>query len=304
MLLKYSVAPEEIEWDSEAGSVRLRNSGTLLYREFADVCLPERKRIGTLAQLGAKFIRQGQELFVEIDGVRMRLQTREELFILDELYVHNCYQAYAPGDPLVLDIGLNVGFSSLFLAKRLPTSQIVGYELMRPTFEAAQANLALNPELARRIEAQCVGASDKDATFTLKYNPHHRGSIGLYDAPKWAQAENTQTVEAQVRDAAQLVDEACARYPNRPVMMKIDCEGEEYAIIRRLHVTGKLERVQLLMIEWHRMHHWQNPEELCRDLQQAGFGTLLTESRLGNIGMLYAFRLAIGTSSALNASAA
>ena len=56
------------------------------------------------------------------------------------------------------------------------------------------------------------------------------------------------SIDVQTCDIAEIID-ACNEYDT--VILKLDVEGAEYSILKRLLQTGKLNKVDMLYIEWH-----------------------------------------------------
>jgi FkbM family methyltransferase len=192
---------------------------------------------------------------------------------------------------LILDVGMNVGHASLYFAQRTPKAVIVGFELLKPTSARAAKNLALNPKLACRIKIREFGLAAQDGEFTVQYNEAVPGRVGLFNLPEDINSSNISLERALVRDSLVAFDEVLAQYPRRKVVMKIDCEGAEYQILERLGEAGRLERVSIMMIEWHRREVGQNPNALREYLSSKGFICLLHGASTAPAGMLYATRI-------------
>ena len=65
----------------------------------------------------ASFSLKENVLIYYIDGLKLRVTTAEELFIINEIFIGKCYNIIVPQNEfIVIDIGMNVGFASLFFA--------------------------------------------------------------------------------------------------------------------------------------------------------------------------------------------
>ncbi len=252
-----------------------------------------------LAKAGARFrVAENGDLRVTIDEISVPVLNKEDLFILGEMHVAGSYELEISGEVLILDVGMNVGHASLYFARKMPQARIVAFEPLKPTFERAQRNLGENPTLASRIEAKPFGLADADGSFEIDYADAVPGLASMYGLPEHRKAYlPTRKEKLVVRDAAAAFDEATAGYPNRTIVMKIDCEGAEYRILDRLIETGKLARVQVLMIEWHRLAAEHDPKKLASQLHENGFVCVLQDAKAADAGMLYAVRTSASQSS-------
>jgi len=97
----------------------------------------------------------------------------------------------------------------------------------------------------------------------------------------------------EFRDAAEELGKLFDEYPDRRVVLKVDCEGSEYAVLRRLTETAMLDRIDLIMIECHRRAREHDPVDLKSSLRDHGFGCVHLQPNSGDISMLYAFRVPI-----------
>jgi FkbM family methyltransferase len=249
-----------------------------------------------LVRAGARFEVTGEgEMRVRTGGVMVGVRNKEDLFILRELYVAGSYELAVRGDLLVLDVGMNVGHASLYFAQRYPGAMVVGFEPLRPTFARAEKNFAGNGELAKRIRANPVGLSDADGELEVEYTDDVPGLASLYGLP----AERKAYVKARkerivVRDAAAVMDEVLAAHPERRVVMKVDCEGAEYRVMQRLAGAGKLGRVDVVMMEWHRLAPEHDPRAMRDLLAREGFACVVQDVDAAPAGMLYAVRVGGG----------
>lgn len=239
-------------------------------------------------QAGVRFSIEGRQPFATVAGVQTPVKTFDDLFILHEIYGEGAYAINAAGDLLVFDIGMNVGHGSLYFANRFPGAQILGFEPFKPTFQRAAANFAKNPLLAGRIHPFNFGLAAADGELELDFDPVIPGRMGLFGIPGDMKTSSDRHRERVIlRDVAAVFDEAVADYPNRPIVMKIDCEGAEYDILSRLHDCGRLGQVHALAVEWHRKAAEHDPNRLESMFADAGFTVICQGALSGSAGMMY-----------------
>jgi FkbM family methyltransferase len=225
-----------------------------------------------------------------LDGMNLMVETVEDIMVLHEIYVRGIYNLVRPRPFLVMDVGMNVGFTSLFYARR-GVAHIVGYEPMRPTLKKAHDNFMLNAEHSALIETCAYGLGGLDSSFEVNYSPSWKSSVGVGGLPDaYLGADDVTKEILSVHEASAEVDRLRLKYPALDLVMKIDCEGSEYDIIERLAFTDRIQQVSFMMIEWHRRRISAGPETILKHLEQAGMTCLLHDPHGDDIGMIYAFK--------------
>lgn len=230
------------------------------------------------------------DIGVEVDGTRMILRTWEELFILGEIFLKKIYTLDYDGDVAVLDIGMNVGFASLYFAAQEKVRAVFGYEPFARTYEGALHNFSINPELSKKIRPFNVGAGSSNATRTLDYCHDWKGMISTSDGPRRAGplrgSATRETVD--IKNIVDIVEFVGNEAADCELIAKIDCEGAEYEILQALDEAGRLSLFRALIIEWHH----KGRDILTETLKKNGylvFSRSLTDS--GSSGMIYAARI-------------
>ena len=128
---------------------------------------------------------------------------------------------------VVLDIGANIGWYSLLLARNSPPSvRIYAFEPDPLNFELLTANLQLNN--AQKITGVPKALSDQRETKTLYLYPNkNRGRHSLIPLAKG----NGETVEVTTTTLNDFVEEYAVD-PARVKFIKMDVEGYEYHVLR------------------------------------------------------------------------
>src|SRR5690606_13837023 len=97
------------------------------------------------------------------------------------------YDIEIPESSIVIDVGFNVGFASLFFAAKKNVSKIYSFEPVRPTFEQGLNNLCLNTRLSTKIEPFNFGLSDCDALAIVDYSYQCKGQVSTnFRTPRYA----------------------------------------------------------------------------------------------------------------------
>jgi len=223
-------------------------------------------------------------LTCSIQDARFYVTSAEELFILHEIYVSGVYNISISGPVVVWDIGMNVGMASLFFAQRF--DRVVGYEPFEPTYEYALRNIALNPHLLERIKPHNTGIGGSRRTQIEQYALDRKGSMGKHSNVDFDRVPHVTQERIVVEDAVECLDSLCHQYPDMTIVAKIDCEGAEYEILNHLYQSGRLPRIDAIMLEWHRL----GPDHLLKLLQDAGFTTFASAGEYPDLGMIYGIR--------------
>ncbi len=271
--------------DLAAGSARI--SSRLLRLDFAgdDVLARHYPVLCDLVRRGFHVQSEASNLILSDGHLAFCISTDEEVSMAREIYLEQCYRFHLEGRWNVLDIGANAGFASLFFAAQPWVARVDAFEPFGPTADAFDANLRRNPTLQEKITLWHHGLGEADATATVDYHPPLRGSMTLSGLGAWRGRVDgkTKKVSVQVRQTSRVLDELRPGFSGRPVLLKIDCEGSEFGILRDLERTGWLSRLDLIVMEWHQ----HQPDELLAGLSRAGFAqhvrALAPDSTLGLI---------------------
>ena len=230
----------------------------------------------------------GDAAIVDVDGILLHIASAEDFQVLDEVFVKNDYRYSLAKDHIVIDVGMNVGFAALFFANVARARAVFAFEPFARPFACAMDNIARNAKLAEKITVSQIGLSNYDDNSVV--NTVAGFTLGM--TLKGLDRGNPETI--QVRTAADvlrpLIEEAEAR--DRAVVLKLDCEGSEFPIFESLVAEGLLERIDIIMIEWHK--EWspdRTQNDLVEPLNQRGFVVFdQTEPSSQIAGMLYAVR--------------
>jgi FkbM family methyltransferase len=190
------------------------------------------------------------------------------------------YQVYtrspvrlAPSPRIIVDIGANVGFFTLYAASRWPKAVIHAYEPAPQNF----ANLMRNVELskAERVVCHATAVTGKAGVTTL-YLKQDSGwhSIWSHDA------------ESEIRVSTTTLNDIVNEVDGPIDLLKLDCEGAEYEVFEA--AESLLARsVQQIVMEYHELGD-RDVAQLTKVLERAGFSLKVEPFPPWNTGMLYA----------------
>ena len=227
---------------------------------------------------------------VLFNSIELEVNTLEEAFILKELLNDNDYYFHLDKNIVLIDIGMNVGFTSLYLANKDEVKHVYSYEPVEETYKMAKANLNFNPEIASKIKAYNFGLGSEDCKRKFIYSKEYKGSVGVRGLKSWniRQAKDTKIIEVEIRNASTVLEEIIQRHNDHFFVCKIDCEGGEYEIVNNLFSSNLIQNIGMFIIEYHDV----GPDVLQDVFFKKGFITIIKKTA-PHLGIIYAFNTQI-----------
>lgn len=232
-------------------------------------------------------IRRGQ-IVLTVHGVSFHARTPDDLTFVGEVFFESVYNFKCRDDVCVIDIGMNAGLASLMFASKREVREVHAFEPFRNTYDRAADNLALNPRIAGKIEAHNIGMSDHDVAESITVP-----IAGDSGSASTLRVENGIPVHVTLKDAGAFLRPIIlkAQAKGLRVIVKVDCEGSEFAVFRSLEQHGLLDRIDAFMVEWHAIFADKTQETLIAPLRKHGFLVFDRSAPVGN-GFFYATRFA------------
>lgn len=232
---------------------------------------------------------ENQELVVNIEGLKALIKSEQDLEIIKEIFVQGVYNFICSQPLVVVDIGMNVGWASLYFALNDNVQQIYSFEPFKKTYEEALNNFALNPNLKEKINPFDYGIGGKDEVVTVEYDYDLKASVGVKGLPesmeKKSQGKKIKE-DITIKSATDVLSPVFEKFSDTDFMAKIDCEGSEYDILKCLEEANMLTRFKVIIMEWHE----KGPDELVGYLNRANFTVFSRRPKSKNIGMIYAVK--------------
>lgn len=229
----------------------------------------------------------GSEVRLVVNGIVLNARCLDDVQFVSELFFENAYNFGLNRPVAVIDIGMNVGLATLHFASKPEVREVHSFEPFAETFDRAIANLALNPDLSAKVTPYRHGLSDHDHEGTVLVPEH-----GVSGAMTTVGMDSGVEAQLSLRDAGTMltpiVDDAIAR--GLDVVMKVDCEGSEFAVFESLRRNGLLRKIRAFLVEWHSMFDGKTQQTLLTPLREAGFLVLDRSPPAGN-GFFYAVRI-------------
>lgn len=170
----------------------------------------------------------------------------------------------------------------MYLAQKQEIIKIYGYEPFPETFAQAENNLKLNPKLAEKISIFNIGLGGKNEVKEFHYSRELPGSMSTA-VDKFPQ--NAETAKVQMRNAGEVLQPIFEA--NENIMLKMDCEGGEYEIIETLIAGGLLQKIKVIIMEW----HFRKPDLLVQLLNANGFFCFCNHEIVNYQGIIRAVKM-------------
>jgi FkbM family methyltransferase len=186
-----------------------------------------------------------------------------------EIFLSECYTRGmtlpATHDPVVLDIGANVGFFTLYILSRLPGARIIAYEPVAANFRQLERNLQMNSGYNVSYFQKAVAGHSGNLTLHYNLNEGYTTAASIYEKPKG----NT---EALTVTALSLRDVFEQNGLERCDLLKMDCEGAEFDILYNCP-REIIDRIGCVVMEVHGAAGLNNIDSLQKYLEGMGFDT-------------------------------
>lgn len=223
---------------------------------------------------------------ISFGDMRFNITAADEIFIIYEVFIKGTYNYAGNEDFILVDIGMNVGTTCLYFSRMEYCKKVVAFEPFEKTILAAKRNYELNKSVSSKIEINPVGLGYPARTLEVKYAEQEKGSTGIHGVADYVNnAGATETAILQIADAYESLKPVIENSAYKKII-KIDCEGAEYEILRRLQETNSIAAFDAYMIEW----HLEGPKEIVALLVANGFHVHSIDEYEQHIGMVYAYK--------------
>lgn len=237
-------------------------------------------------------------LSVSMNGVTIGIRSKDEFYNAYEALVQQIwnYTINNGKEDVVLDVGTNIGDTVLYFLHKKNVKKVFGYEPFRKPYLDSIDNLQYYMQHSERVEIFQYGISNENNSRIINFNKDmtcgqstisgvREKAFEWYRNIGLVQVENEEKELIQVKDAAEVFAPIIHNYSHCNIVLKMNCEGEEYNIMDRLSKTGLLSRISVIMLEW----HYKGKEDIVKYLNEAGF-TYWCNDRERDMGLIYAFR--------------
>jgi len=147
---------------------------------------------------------------------------------------------------VILDIGANIGLTTLYFALTYPDSRVYCFEPLPENLELLRRNVAI---LGERAVVVPEGLSDREAVLTYTYSDDPRNFGGGFT--------NSDSGRRTVQLHVTTLSKVCRGLGVSSVdLIKLDAEGSEYAILKGAPL-GLVEEAAVVIGELHGVEDWE-----------------------------------------------
>ena len=221
-------------------------------------------------------LRNGKSITVK----RQMFPPFKEIFF-DRVYLKNLPETLkSMKDPVVIDVGANVGFFSLFALLQFPKARIYSFEPMPFNYKVLKEYHEGIGEERWNIYNEAIAADESG--LTLHYMNEDAFSTM---ASVFHQRDEKNSITVATQSLSGFIKKAGL---DRVDFLKMDCEGSEYGIFYATEPED-FKRIHFMSIETHRGEQPEHQHAALVDfLRKQGF--TLTEEDYGKVGYIWAYR--------------
>lgn len=193
------------------------------------------------------------------------VNTFDELSNIREIYGEHSYRFFVGRNDkkiVVMDIGANIAGASVFFAQMRNVHAVYAYEPFKDTVQMAEYNIGKNVMAAQKVELIPCGLGVKEEKKKMEYNSDmtcglstlehvSQKAFDMYKSWGMVNEENSRECEIVIKDICLETERIVKKHTGCYLVIKMDCEGSEYGLVEKLHTSGLLKKVSILMLEWH-----------------------------------------------------
>jgi FkbM family methyltransferase len=234
----------------------------------------------------AQFITRGNHLKFDVPSKGEYLVFKE-IFVTDFYDINKLVKKLKP-NPVIIDIGANIGYFDIMLFSKIKEATVYAYEPIPSNYELFTKNISLNPFLQNKIHLfnkAVTGTAQEYVELYMETVTENSVIASVYaDFDK----QNQFKLKVPAISLQQIIDDNKFTAID---LVKVDCEGSEYPII--YETPGETwKKIKMLNIEVHNLDEdKRNAVSLGKFLQDKGF-TVTTIAAHSNCYFLEASRQA------------
>lgn len=232
------------------------------------------------------------------NNIFLKVSSEDEFHNVCEVLIDENYSYLINNDrqDVVIDIGMNIGDATLYFLDNKKVKKVYGYEPFRITYNSACENLKDYLSDSNRLEIFQVGLSGEDNIREITYNKDmscgqstiseiRERAYKFYEQNKLINVDNEVIENIQVREASKIIKTIIDNHIEENIVLKVDCEGEEYSIFQNLSDNKILDKINFIMLEW----HYKGKEKLLCVLEKSGF-SYWCSNKSKDMGLIYAYK--------------
>ena len=182
-------------------------------------------------------------------GISFTTPAKSLYLVFKEIFINDVYSMdqlaeALPKHPVVIDIGGNAGYFTLFLLAKKEQAQVYAYEAVPANCRLFQQHLDMNPQLKDKVaiyHKAVTGAPAATVILHLETAEGNAVTASVYDD---FTKDNTYIAEVPCISLAEIL---ASNQLSKVDLVKVDCEGSEYPIIYETppQVWEKIDRMAI-----------------------------------------------------------
>ena len=225
------------------------------------------------------FTREDPLEFILKGGLRLCVP-RIRLHDFKMIIMDNCYlkgfksNVFSDnGEMVVVDVGANLGFFSLYVKSIFPDARVYCIEPLEENYDFLLQNIHMNAHIEDSLITLKAAICSESGTITLYASKNER-----FLTAASVLRTNCETIRYQV-PALSFADFFSQYSLDEVSLLKLDCEGAEYDILYNCN-QADLEKVDNIAIEVHKgAGDQENIEALSVFLNETGFSCCVASDR-------------------------
>lgn len=276
-----NISKKKKEVDSLVRSFAVENDTNNLVLNSADYLFEIRKHFSELVLEHHK-----NGVLASFNNLQLYIESSEEFFIIKEVFIEKDYNLLSGERLVVFDIGMNIGISSLFFSLNKNVDKIYSFEPVLETYNQALYNLELNESHSHKIEAFNFGLGGFTREEKVLYNSQAKGNCGIrLESSLVIDKDNAEEIKINIKDVSEVLPDLIASHPKQKIVLKMDCEGAEYEILKKMAESKLLVDIDILLMEWH-----DKGSAILEELLVANNFNVISRRLTSITGMIYAFK--------------
>ncbi len=200
--------------------------------------------------------------------VPKKIQPEFKENVFDEMYFKHLPKSIInQGHPVIIDIGANVGFFSIFAFLKCPQAKIIAFEPIQRNFIELQKNTSQIPTKILTIVNKAVSSSVEQIVLKFDKNQSITTSASIF---------NNVYGNDEERVLSTTLEKIMSEFELPTIdILKLDCEGAEYEIIYKTP-TPIFKRIKSICLETHQgPKNDENCFALANYLKELGYKIVL-----------------------------
>jgi FkbM family methyltransferase len=222
----------------------------------------------------AGILKSNNAIYLFRNGVKIATKGNIDVSTIAVVWIKENY-GKMPTNATIVDIGANIGAFSIYAACSGDNNTVYAYEPMPENYELLVRNIKIN-NMEQRIRAFNLGISSQKERRMLYLNDSLSHSV-------CCQKEGNPSIEIS---CISLEDIFTSNSLKSIDLLKIDCEGAEYAILFNAS-SACFEKIKEIRMEYHNIDGRNKAGELIRFLKEQGKKVVLLREKKDYCGDLW-----------------